>query len=130
MDGRIPSHRRRLTRLVAAAAVVAATLGLVAPPAHAEAGPKVDVLTRNLYLGGDLTPSIGAPTLPAFLAANSALLRHVDLVDFPARAALFAEEIRERKPTWSACRRWRSGAPDGWATRPRPPRSGTTTWRC
>ncbi|SCG70505.1 endonuclease/exonuclease/phosphatase family protein [Micromonospora inositola] len=112
MDGSIPSHRRRLTRLVAAAAIVAASLGLVAPPAYAEAGPKVAVMTRNLYLGGDLTPSIAAPTLPAFLAANAALLGHVDLVDFPARAALIAEEIRERKPDLVGLQEvalWRTG---------------------
>ncbi|WP_373684215.1 endonuclease/exonuclease/phosphatase family protein [Micromonospora thermarum] len=39
-----------------------------------------------------------APNLPAFLAANAALLSHVDLVNFPARAKLIAKEIREHKP--------------------------------
>ncbi|MEU0155542.1 hypothetical protein [Micromonospora fulviviridis] len=79
MDGSPRAHLRRLARLATAAALAVAGLGLVAPPAHAEAGPKVAVLARNLYLGGDLTPSIAAPTLPAFLAANAALLSHVDL---------------------------------------------------
>ncbi|GAA4578263.1 hypothetical protein GCM10023176_53780 [Micromonospora coerulea] len=112
MDGRARSHRWHLTRLATAAALVVATLGLAAPPAHAEAGPKVTVLTRNLFLGGDLTPSIGAPTLPAFLAANAALLGHVDRVDFPARAALIADEIRERKPDLVGLQEvalWRTG---------------------
>ncbi|MFG2057597.1 endonuclease/exonuclease/phosphatase family protein [Micromonospora sp. NPDC048930] len=112
MDGSTRSPRRRLVRLATAAAVVVASLGLIAPPAHAEAGPKVAVLTRNLYLGGDLTPSIAAPTLPAFLAANAALLSHVDLVDFPARARLIAEEIRERKPDLVGLQEvalWRTG---------------------
>ncbi|MFE9689529.1 endonuclease/exonuclease/phosphatase family protein [Micromonospora sp. NPDC005806] len=112
MDRGSRSHLRRLGRLATAAALVVASLGLVAPPAHAEAGPNVAVLTRNLYLGGDLTPSIAAPTLPAFLAANAALLSHVDLVDFPARAALIAEEIRERKPDLVGLQEvalWRTG---------------------
>ncbi|MFI6327068.1 endonuclease/exonuclease/phosphatase family protein [Micromonospora chersina] len=112
MDGSPRAHLRRLARLATAAALAVAGLGLVAPPAHAEAGPKVAVLTRNLYLGGDLTPSIAAPTLPAFLAANSALLSHVDLVDFPARAALIADEIRERKPDLVGLQEvalWRTG---------------------
>ncbi|MGW5672412.1 endonuclease/exonuclease/phosphatase family protein [Micromonospora sp. NPDC003776] len=112
MDLRPPSPLRCLVRLATAAAVAVAGLATVAPPAHAEAGPKVAVLTRNLYLGGDLTPSIGAPTMPAFLAANAALLRHVDLVDFPARAALIAQEIRERKPDLVGLQEvalWRTG---------------------
>ncbi|MEU2614724.1 endonuclease/exonuclease/phosphatase family protein [Micromonospora sp. NPDC007271] len=107
------SHRRLLTRLVAAVAVVAASLGLIAPPAYAAAGPKVAVMTRNLYLGGNLTPSIAAPTLPAFMAANAALLSHVDLVNFPARAALVAKEIRERDPDLVGLQEvalWRTGA--------------------
>ncbi|MCW3844722.1 endonuclease/exonuclease/phosphatase family protein [Micromonospora yasonensis] len=112
MDSSNRSHLRRLARLATAAAVAVASLGLLAPPAQAEAGPKVAVLTRNLYLGGDLTPSIAAPTLPMFLAANAALLRHVDLVDFPARAALIADEIRERKPDLVGLQEvalWRTG---------------------
>ncbi|MFI5486124.1 endonuclease/exonuclease/phosphatase family protein [Micromonospora echinaurantiaca] len=96
MDGRARPHR--LTRLFTAAALMAAGLGLVAPPAQAQPGAKITVMTRNLYLGGDLTPSMTAPNLPAFLAANAALLGHVDLVDFPARAKLVAAEIRERRP--------------------------------
>ncbi|MFE9657211.1 endonuclease/exonuclease/phosphatase family protein [Micromonospora sp. NPDC006431] len=109
MDGRT---RFRLTRLVTAAAVVAASLGLLPAPAQAEAGPKVTVLTRNLYLGGDLTGSMTAPTLPAFLAANAALLSHVDRMDFPARARLVAAEIRERKPDLVGLQEvalWRTG---------------------
>jgi endonuclease/exonuclease/phosphatase family metal-dependent hydrolase len=110
MDGRARSHR--LTRLVAAAALVAASVGLFAPPAHAQAGPKVTVMTRNLYLGGDLTPSMTATTLPAFLAANAALLSHVDLMNFRARAELIAAEIRERKPDLVGLQEvalWRTG---------------------
>lgn len=111
MDGSTRSHRRRLARLATALTLVVAGLGLAAPPAAA-AGPKVAVMTRNLYLGGDLTPSIAAPTLPAFLAANAALLTHVDLVDFPARAALIADEIREHKPDLVGLQEvalWRTG---------------------
>lgn len=96
MDG--TARRHQLARLVTVAALVVAALGLAAPPASAQAGPKITVMTRNLYLGGDLTPSMTAPNLPAFLDANASLLSHVDLVDFPARAKLIAQEIREHKP--------------------------------
>jgi endonuclease/exonuclease/phosphatase family metal-dependent hydrolase len=81
----------------AIAALVTVTAFAPVPAAQAQDGPKLTVMTRNLYLGGDLTPSIVAPTLPAFLAANAALLSHVDLVDFPSRATLLAEEIVEHK---------------------------------
>jgi endonuclease/exonuclease/phosphatase family metal-dependent hydrolase len=112
MEGSARSYRRLLGGLATAAAVVVASLGLIAPPASAAAGPKLAVMTRNLYLGGDLMPSITAPTLPAFLTANAALLRHVDLADFPARAALIAAEIRERKPDLVGLQEvalWRTG---------------------
>jgi endonuclease/exonuclease/phosphatase family metal-dependent hydrolase len=88
----------RLLRTVPVLVAVLACLVAAGAPAQAVAGSKLTVLTRNVYLGGDLTPSIVAPTLPAFLAANAALLSHVDLVDFPARAVLLAAEIVERKP--------------------------------
>lgn len=90
-----------MNRVLKWAAVVLVTLASVAVvqvPAQATAGPKVSVMTRNLYLGGDLTPSIVAPNVPAFLAANAALLSHVDRMDFPARAELLAQEIRDHQP--------------------------------
>ena len=90
-----------MNRVLKWAAVVLVTLASVAAvhvPAQATAGPKVSVMTRNLYLGGDLTPSIVAPNVPAFLAANAALLSHVDRMDFPARAELLAREIRDHQP--------------------------------
>lgn len=88
----------RVARWLLVVAVTLANVGAAHGPAQATAGAKISVLTRNVYLGGDLTPSIVAPTLPAFLAANSALLSHVDRMDFPSRAHLLAREIREHKP--------------------------------
>lgn len=88
----------QLLRWVLAVVTALASLAALTGPAQADAGPKISVMTRNVFLGGDLTPSIVAPTLPAFLAANAALLSHVDEVDFPARAVLLAREIVEHKP--------------------------------
>jgi endonuclease/exonuclease/phosphatase family metal-dependent hydrolase len=90
--------RSRMLRWVLTTIIALASIAAVSGPAQAQAGAKITVMTRNLYLGGDLTPSIVAPTLPAFLAANAALLSHVDLVDFPSRAVLLAREIVEHKP--------------------------------
>jgi len=110
----INRSRRRplLVRVTLAVAAAVAGVGVSTTPVHAEAGAKITVMTRNVYLGGDLTPSIAAPTLPAFLAANAALLSHVDLVNFPQRAKLIAQEIREHKPDLVGLQEvalWRTG---------------------
>jgi endonuclease/exonuclease/phosphatase family metal-dependent hydrolase len=90
--------RSQISRWVITVVATVTALGMTPATAQAQTGAKVTVMTRNLYLGGDLTPSILAPNLPAFLAANAALLANVDRVDFPARAKLIAQEIVEHKP--------------------------------
>ena len=58
----------------------------------------VNTMTRNLYLGADLTPAILAPNLKAFVAANGKILREVTHNDFPTRAKGLAQEILEKQP--------------------------------
>lgn len=73
---------------------LALTLGIVQT---ATAQP-VNTMTRNLYLGANLTPAIGAPNLPALIAASGQILRDVTHNDFPTRAEGLAQEILEKKP--------------------------------
>ena len=61
-------------------------------------GKIVNTMTRNLYLGADLGPAIGAPSLEAFVAANGQILREVTANDFPTRAKGLAQEILRTKP--------------------------------
>ena len=61
-------------------------------------GKEVRVMTRNLYLGANLTPAIGAKTLPELVAANGKILREVTANDFPTRAEGLAEEILAKRP--------------------------------
>jgi endonuclease/exonuclease/phosphatase family metal-dependent hydrolase len=61
-------------------------------------GKVAGVMTRNLYLGANLTPAILAPTLPQFVAANGQILREVTANNFPLRAEGLAEEILKAKP--------------------------------
>jgi endonuclease/exonuclease/phosphatase family metal-dependent hydrolase len=61
-------------------------------------GKVVNTMTRNLYLGADLTPAILAPTLPQFVTANGQILREVTANNFPVRAKGLAQEILKAKP--------------------------------
>jgi endonuclease/exonuclease/phosphatase family metal-dependent hydrolase len=65
---------------------------------HPGRGDDVDVMTRNLYLGANLTPAIMAPSLEAFVAANGQILREVTENNFPTRAEGLADEILSQKP--------------------------------
>lgn len=61
-------------------------------------GHVANVMTRNLYLGADLTPAILAPTLPQFVQANGQILREVTANNFPVRVKGLANEILRAKP--------------------------------
>ena len=61
-------------------------------------GKVVNVMTRNLYLGANLTPAIGAEDLEDLVDANGQILREVTLNDFPTRAEGLADEILEKRP--------------------------------
>ena len=98
MIHRIASRRIALALLGAALfCLVFATAAAQAKPAKGK-GKAVNVMTRNLYLGADLTPAIQAPSLAAFIEANGAILRQVEATNFPVRARGLAREIRQTEP--------------------------------
>lgn len=94
-----PTRARAL--VVAALASVIALTGMAAA---AEAKPKktkavpVKVMTRNIYLGADLSPALNANTFKEFTAANGDILEEVDRTDFPRRAIGLSQEIQQTKP--------------------------------
>jgi endonuclease/exonuclease/phosphatase family metal-dependent hydrolase len=93
--------RGSATRWVLSALVAAmATLFLLpaAAPATGLGINEARTMTRNLYLGADLTPAIAAPSLEALTAANGQILREVTANDFPTRAKGLAAEIRKLRP--------------------------------
>jgi endonuclease/exonuclease/phosphatase family metal-dependent hydrolase len=118
------SRAERTAVLVAVAAVLVVTLVvalLTGPPRRppASGGGAVTVLTRNLYLGGDITRPVravrgqsGQAALVALAHANHELREIVDGTDFPTRARLLAKEIYAVQPDLVGLQEvalWRSG---------------------
>ena len=85
------------------AAVAALLLTLVAvslpPESLAQGGTRpMKVMTRNLYIGSDLTGPVTAPNFSAFLAATAQIYNNIQASDFPARAKVLASEIDAASP--------------------------------
>src|ERR1051325_11542242 len=96
---RMPSMARFKTLLaVAATALLAVPVARAEQPHPFAADRQVTVNTQNLYLGTDLNPIFGAPSLPALFAAVGAGWAQVQSNDFPARAQAIADEIAASNP--------------------------------
>jgi endonuclease/exonuclease/phosphatase family metal-dependent hydrolase len=99
--------RKLLVVLTAALAVV------LAPTAQAAPAPKVTVMTRNLFLGGDLIPlATTAPGQP-FMQAAGTLFDGVKATDPDGRMTLVAGEIAKAKPDLVGLQEvslWRTGS--------------------
>jgi endonuclease/exonuclease/phosphatase family metal-dependent hydrolase len=61
-------------------------------------GPALRVMTRNLYLGADINPVLGAPSLQAVPGLVADVWSKVQATDFPARAKVLAREISDFRP--------------------------------
>ena len=114
------SLRARGRALVTGAVCLGALAALpaAAPAAGNLSVPKV--MTRNLYLGADLTPALAAlgcsPAPLCTLDANQTIWNHVVATNFPARAKLLAKEIDDDDPYVVGLQEvalWRSGPVDG-----------------
>ena len=58
-------------------------------------GPKVTVMTRNIYLGADLGPALAAPDVPSAVDGGGVIWNELLSTNFPERAVPLAEEIDE-----------------------------------
>ena len=85
-----------LTLLVCAGAVLVTAPGADAKPK--KKGQVVKVMTRNVFLGADLTPGLEAGSIGEFVDANGGILREVTETDFPRRSKALANEIRDKAP--------------------------------
>lgn len=94
---------RILVRRCAVLFAALMSLLLVAPPAASAGGDWHDdtelvVMTRNLYLGADLTPALTATDLRSFLTAVAQIYGTAQFTNFPARAEALADEIKANRP--------------------------------
>jgi endonuclease/exonuclease/phosphatase family metal-dependent hydrolase len=91
---------RRLALMAAAYAACAIVIAsILAGPAEArKAHPKVKVMTRNLYLGADLSLGTRATTVQDLVDAAGRILNQVDANKFQVRAKGLAGEILKKKP--------------------------------
>ncbi|MCW2673594.1 MAG: Endonuclease/exonuclease/phosphatase, partial [Frankiales bacterium] len=87
-------------RTAARLLVSLAVLVPVSAPVAASAGDHttVTVMTRNLYLGSDLTPALAAPSAGAFLGAVAQIWGNVLSTSFPTRAGALADEVGATHP--------------------------------
>jgi endonuclease/exonuclease/phosphatase family metal-dependent hydrolase len=95
------AKRRRIAATALLALIAALALTLLPGPGTAKSAKpsseKVRVMTRNIYLGADLTPALAATSLNQFTEATGEILRQVTRTDFPRRAKALAKEIRKRE---------------------------------
>jgi Endonuclease/Exonuclease/phosphatase family len=121
-------HAAGRRQLVAAGLLaLAALLGLTLLAAQAEARKRhkphtVKVMTRNLYLGSDLTAASTAPDPDTFCDEAGEILRDVTATNFPKRAKALAAEILKKKPDLVGLQEvalWRTDTPsDGFFASP------------
>jgi endonuclease/exonuclease/phosphatase family metal-dependent hydrolase len=92
----IAPTRRVLVLLLAVAALFAAFASTA--EAKTTKGTTVKVMSRNLYLGADLTPAIQSTSTESFIEANGGIVRQVEATNFPVRAKGLAKEILTEEP--------------------------------
>jgi endonuclease/exonuclease/phosphatase family metal-dependent hydrolase len=118
----LTSRRRALRAALFAALAAIAALAL---PVVAEAKKKsfnTKVMSRNIYLGSDLTGALTASGSVEVFEEGGEIWRNMQETNFNARAKVLADEIVVRKPDLvglqeaALWRRDERGAPDGPAT--------------
>ena len=118
---------RRFPHRLGVAVVAAVLAALMVVPA-AVAGqrsnaPTLKVMTRNIYLGGNIFLPVAAQNPDDFEAKTQELWDQVNFTNFPARAKLLAAEIKQQSPDLvglqevALWRRSATGVKDGLQTR-------------
>ena len=84
--------------MIALVALVALAIPAAAQAAKkGKGGPKVTVMTRNVFLGADLSPAIQAASIPEAIDGAGTIWNELQSTKFPDRAAPLAREIKRSK---------------------------------
>jgi endonuclease/exonuclease/phosphatase family metal-dependent hydrolase len=116
--------------LLAAAALLCAALPTaVDAAAKKKRGPTLTVMTRNLFLGADLNPAIGASGIPQAIDGAGEIWRELQSTKFPERAKPLAREIKRARPDLVGLQEvalWRRQTPSDGGAPPISPIAGAT----
>ncbi len=111
-----PRHKLLLRCAIGLVALLSLVVG--APQAawatNGPEDPQLVVMTRNLYLGADLTPALMATKPASFLRAVAGIYGTAQSTNFPARAAAVADEIAANRPDLVGLQevtRWETSGP-------------------
>src|SRR4051794_426659 len=114
-------------RFVFACVAVAAQCG--PGPAQAAKAPTVTVMTRNLFLGADLSPAIGAPTIPEAIDGAGTVWNELQATKFAERVVPLAREIKASRADLVGLQEvalWRKQTPSDGGAKPISPLPGAT----
>jgi hypothetical protein len=113
-----PKSRMGLGLVLGLVAALVLTLlpGVADAKAKKGKGHELTVMTRNLYLGADLSPALNASGIDEAVNAAYQIEQQVHRTQFPTvRAALLAKEIKKQKPDIVGLQEaawWRTGPYD------------------
>jgi hypothetical protein len=120
----------RLVLVLAAAVLALPGVASAKPdPTKGQGGPKVTVMTRNLFLGADLGPAIEAPSIPEAIDGAGEIWNEFQSTNFPERAVPLAREIERAKPDLVGLQEvalWRQQIPSDGGAPPLSPLPGAT----
>lgn len=101
IDGRGAPRRGLVVTALLALSGALLCFGLLAGNAEAKKkpkAPKLNVMTRNIYLGADLGPILNASGVDQAVDAGGEIANQVDRTNFPLRSKALAAEILSKQP--------------------------------
>ena len=124
-----PATIRSKVRVPALLAGVAAIAMALPAVAEARTGPKITVMSRNLFLGADLAPAIGAPGIPQAIDGAGVIWNELQSTRFADRARPLAREIKPSNADLVGLQEvalWRTQTPSDGGAPPISPVPGAT----